>query len=103
MNQTMNAQHTPGPWTHQRIGPRRGPVRLTDRTFIVVPHGGPAFAYLPEGRDDIQAANARLIAAAPDLLAAAERMLRDQDRPVFSMDFQGAVEALRAAIAKAGR
>jgi hypothetical protein len=44
---------------------------------------------------------AHLLAAAPDLLAACERMVRDQDRPVFSTDFRGAVDALRAAIAKA--
>jgi hypothetical protein len=37
----------------------------------------------------------------PDLLAACERMVRDQDRPVFSTDFRGAVDALRAAITKA--
>ena len=35
-----------------------------------MPQGGPAIAYLPEGRVDIQAANANLIEAAPDLLAA---------------------------------
>jgi hypothetical protein len=32
--------------------------------------GGPAIAYLPQGREDIQEANAHLIAAAPDMLEA---------------------------------
>ena len=66
--------HTPGPWTASRIGPRTGPVRLTSKTFKITPEGGPSFAYLPEGRDDIQEANARLIAAAPDLLAALQAL-----------------------------
>ena len=66
----MTTKHTPGPWKYRRIGARRGPVRLTDKTFVVTPEGGPAFAYLPEGRDDIQEANALVIAAAPELLEA---------------------------------
>lgn len=65
----MGSEHTPGPWSFCRIGARTGPVRMTNKTFVIHPVAGPRFAYLPEGRDDIQEANARLIAAAPDLLA----------------------------------
>jgi hypothetical protein len=67
--------YTPGPWEYSRIGPRTGPVRLTDKTFKITPSAGPAFAYLPEGRDDIQLANSRLISAAPDLLKAVQALL----------------------------
>ena len=63
----MSGKPTPGPWSSRRIGPRLGPVRLTSKTFVVAPQAGPAFAYLPEGRDDIQEANARLIASAPEM------------------------------------
>ena len=73
------AAHTPGPWAVDR--PLKGKYR---GDFAIVPKHpetgrvvGPAFAYLAKGRDDIQEANARLIAAAPDLLAQVERAARN--------------------------
>ncbi len=51
--------------THKRVVERG--VRMREH-FAVAPAAGPTLAFLPEGRADIQAANARLIAAAPDML-----------------------------------
>lgn len=59
-NEDSMSKHTPGPWT---VGEKRG---LKRGNYIVFP--------LPE--DDEIDANARLIAAAPDLLAALKKTLR---------------------------
>ena len=73
MSTTKTAKHTPGPWKND--GPtRQGGVR------IVAPYK-PTCTYmvaevLPDCPDDAtRDANARLIAAAPDLLAALEKVL----------------------------
>jgi len=60
-------KHTPGPWrfTHDRAFEK--PIRIREK-FSIVPQGGPAIAFLPEGRIEIQKANSALIAAAPELL-----------------------------------
>lgn len=91
-------KHTPGPW------------RAFDASDMHEPHLGPVFVVGPERfhtvaevrpgetDDDLPAqtpANARLIAAAPDLLAALEGVLRVADRATVEFD------AARAAIAKA--
>ncbi len=66
-------KHTPGPWKHNR-----GPVSES----IYAPDGnGHLVAILYHGDADNQAANARLIAAAPDLLEALEELL--QHKPAF--------------------
>lgn len=57
------AQHTPGPWTVEGEG-IRAIVRGADFTIVAVRHR------LPKETHD---ANARLIAAAPDLLALAKQ------------------------------
>jgi hypothetical protein len=57
--------------THKRVIER--PVRISQH-FAVAPVAGPTLAFLPEGRADMQEANARLIAAAPDLLTCLRRM-----------------------------
>ena len=93
--------HTPGPW--EIIVPARsGHVhRVTSR--------GREFALVgcPRANDDEQAANARLIAAAPDLLAALERMLTAFPAPKIraagGFDGNLAHAEARAAIAKAVR
>jgi hypothetical protein len=69
----VNTQHTPGPWRVATTpdSPREKAVRLT-RFHSIGVNGGPAIAMLPDGQRDIQDANARLIAVAPELLAALE-------------------------------
>ena len=87
----MNS-HTPAPWTvgpHQRIISSGWSIRISD---------GSAIAYvLGEKNPELQA-NARLIAAAPDILKALEDVLM-----VFSEEYPDSptLERARAAIAKA--
>lgn len=66
----MNTTHTPGPWIVARIIPQ-------DRDFIrqVKAEDGPVcFVHDLSDCQQEAKANARLIAAAPDLLAACKRM-----------------------------
>lgn len=90
----MSAAHTPGPWEFVQAGSGDFPtwnVRIGDRGFIRLP----ATADM-----DVMDADARLIAAAPDLLKA----LRKADA---TLELEGCREGgptrkqIRAAIAKA--
>lgn len=85
-------KHTPGPWAriiadgytvrHPQIYSDTGPVANA--------------TWLGAGRIDELNANARLIAAAPDLFGVAEMVLATAEMPAEL------IEASRAAIAKAG-
>jgi hypothetical protein len=94
--------HTPGPWavTHRRVVERS--VRVAEH-FAIAPQSGPTFAFLPEGRADIQEANARHIAAAPELLAALHSLLISctEARWPLTSDQMMPLSQARAAIAKA--
>ena len=87
-------EHTPGPWSlnpgdHCLIGGRRGMSHSNIAKTIVIPgHGIERYA--------IAEANASLIAAAPDMLAALEAML---DR--FGVMSDGCIKMAADAIAKA--
>lgn len=74
-------KHTRGPWTATTLGN--------------VMAGGTYIAHTDVGNDKTNAANARLIAAAPDLLRAIERLLDSED-----CDLDQIKEA-KAAISKA--
>lgn len=64
----MSAQHTPGPWTV-------GPGNDADESWIVQIAGGTRIAGIAlRSSTEIELANARLIAAAPDLLALAKQV-----------------------------
>ena len=97
----MSAQHTPGPWRVER----QNPSPTTGEWMIA----GTKPGYLAEVRDcgsrDVQA-NARLIAAAPDLLAALQALVAELDGPgkPYSSDSYAPphfIETAKAAIAKA--
>jgi hypothetical protein len=92
-----NATHTPGPWMaynsdngrilkHWRI---RGDCVRNDPPFAVVDSGG---KMLPE----YEAANARLMAAAPALLAACEEIIEHE-----TDDWDARMRTIRAAVAAA--
>lgn len=99
------SKHTPGPWF----------VRAQDTGFLIdspktkeQPHGRVAavaqYSYDWAGPMRAEAlANARLIAAAPELLAALEVILRDHMavHGVGDLEMQPALFQARAAIAKA--
>lgn len=88
----MAARHTPGPWkTKSKFGPRSASIvarswdQVVAKVFTrkyntdgVISDGRPAIEADPEGE-----ANARLIAAAPELLEALEHAVRwfDQLKP----------------------
>ena len=80
------SKHTPGPWKKQVIAGRFYYKIYTDTEHIA---------------ETDKTENAQLIAAAPELLAALERVL-ECHRLKISLDTNaGAVEQARAAIAKA--
>ena len=85
------AKHTPGPWEVKQFGGPQisGPAGYAVRTMWGALHV-----------DDLQgqdAANARLIAAAPDLLEALEELIGDTEWGCYRATYLKA----RAAIAKA--
>ena len=100
----MSAKHTPGPWEVNRWN---WPMEMSGRFHRVLNHERFPTAFIPawsepdpgevDGSEGAQA-NARLIASAPDLLAALQSVLAN------SLDSQGLADAhkqARAAIAKA--
>lgn len=118
----MTAKHTPGPWQVRDLGLfewHRSPFNPWRRLLIHTPKpegSGPTVLFAksiceladPSTDTDMQSANARLIAAAPDLLAACRAALSliesehccaisGEPEPEYAED----VERLRAAIAKA--
>lgn len=85
----MNTHHTPGDWIHvprSRDG-HADSITSHGRTFVSV---GVPFAESPildHPHENIQTANARLIAAAPELLSALERLSKAMD------DYDGNIPA----------
>lgn len=95
-----NTTHTPGPWAFRMTGWRTNPFA------IYSPRRPGAVACVPARTSvplDEQSANARLIAAAPDLLAALEQCLPIIDAHRHAALGEGDIAAMnaRAAIAKA--
>ena len=66
-------KHTPGPWVKEKTGRGIGPLsKEDDQSYgMVIPVAYVDFAE----SDDVQKANANLIAAAPDMLAALKFIL----------------------------
>lgn len=106
----MTTKHTPGPWVQHPGAPKNAAVIARElpnhrRTVVgVIP------SHLEFGNAAVtdwaeQEANARLIAAAPEMLAALERVLQAMTRVELSdsslQEWRAAKAAVRAAIAKA--
>jgi hypothetical protein len=100
----MNAQHTPGPW--QNYNSSNGRIY---KSWSVCNRDGSRIAkieQMPGQSSEEEAANARLIASAPDLLEAlqdAEFLLRKAGQLAGPMQdsFNRSAADARAAIAKA--
>jgi hypothetical protein len=88
----MTHKHTPGPWACTYTSNYAHDYRLTQ------PNGQPLPVNAEANNRSEQRANARLIAAAPDILKALEDVLM-----VFSEEYSDSptLERARAAIAKA--
>jgi hypothetical protein len=74
----MSAQHTPGPWEIAEAGSWKDGKRTSTEYFVRRPGDDVAIASEiidPANNDEPSEANARLIAAAPDLLAELERSI----------------------------
>jgi len=102
----MNTKHTPGPW--QILDPSGDPFESNTRKVIASgKHGGLICDASVHWYDPVTArANARLIAAAPDLLAALELALEQIGQftgwgKVTDPDAEAALADGRAALAKA--
>ena len=94
------AQHTPGPW--KITGPN---IRSEDGGLLFVQGNHFDSRYLADGEPDPveQAANRRLVAAAPTLLAAAQNAITNWDNKIELVEWiETTMESLKAAILKTG-
>ena len=90
--------HTPGPWPCIRLENENGPYATN---YIAHIDCGVCMVWAPVGNSEREA-NARLIAAAPDLLAALELMVKEH-RKQFGLDgaWDSCLLKAEAALAKA--
>lgn len=99
-----NAQHTPGPWQARS---EYEPWLIIGNVDGEILHDGPSFSYTEIceviGGDDAREAlaNARLIAAAPDLLALAIQYRDDLKRPPNGDSVERRLAAVEAGVARA--
>ena len=99
----MKTEHTPGPWGIENWSYDDG----TRHKTVIVAKNEDAVAhvwgvYRTNGGEEERQANARLIAAAPDLLIAAKGVIAALTRPkTFMADMGAALILLEKAIAKA--
>lgn len=93
-------QHTPGPWNVRYSEDRADAfIECGDRSNIT--DWAARFIAQTYVHDLEDAANARLIAAAPDLLAALQNVIYGWDNWAEQGNIEHAIDAARAAIAKA--
>lgn len=100
----MSAKHTPGPWTvGDKNGYRANSVLAGDNAVADV-YGLPLHQHIGKFTECEGLANARLIAAAPDLLEALTALVTFNDAPLNDRRPEGygaLLASARAAIAKA--
>ena len=98
------SKHTPGPWSYRKV-PRKQEWEINTKRCPNLGHESWTAMSAVFGCDDypkmgkiVGEANARLIAAAPELLAVAKGILTDDMLPLLPAEY---VAKVRAAIAKA--
>jgi len=95
-------EHTPGPWEYWA---EKIPIEAHDDLQVFQIDSGRWIADVGPDCDPQRHANAHLIAAAPDLLAALRLVISTDPDPdpdgMFSPAYEGAIQQARAAIAKA--
>lgn len=87
---TSNANHSPGPWVVAKSG-----------VSVDAGHLGPRIRQESTGPREVLEANARLIAAAPEILDALKRCVAFGVRSDSGAIIEREMETVRAAIAKA--
>jgi len=105
----MTTKHTPGPWTYERLYPHKkgcaiGTGNLTNPTAsTLIATAWNTTKGLSGPQDEETEANARLIAAAPELLEALQGMMHhhDHDQVGWPQDQCLRCQTAFAAIAKA--
>lgn len=102
----METKHTPGPWTVVKNGNSKSLVRYSDGENVTYVAQCNDMQFCPE--HGTVEANARLIAAAPELLAALENLFehcammhKHWGEASNAKEAEAAIQAGRAAIAKA--
>lgn len=102
----MDGKHTPGPWHFDDGGD--GDLEIWSAAYHPTMPLCSVGNYGPAGPSSTDNANARVIAAAPELLEACERVLKesvrveyDEDGPACAEMAYEVLEVVRAAIAKA--
>lgn len=88
-------KHTPGPWVKVNCS-----LLGSDKQEVIAANLGLGLG--ADSGDGVRLANARLIAAAPDLLEALRDLISAEGLPEGYADRKALIEAARAAIAKAG-
>lgn len=99
----MSAKHTPGPWRAVlEVSPRPEGLAHGIRGYRVRAGNAVVAEAFPQPYlVAINEANARLIAAAPDLLATLTEVLADIERGLSGHQLRSAMFAARAALKKA--
>lgn len=97
----MTARHTPAPWEHKTDG--AGGYNIVANGITIAATTGGCHDDVPA---DVEDCNARLIAAAPDLLAALQYLVddimdADEDRNPETGEEYDSVTVAREALAKA--
>lgn len=90
MNAVQNTQHTPGPWMVED-----GVHVVNDADFVATTHN-PISDIFPAREQ----ANARLIAAAPELYAILQNLVFNEDQKSCGVSLGSISAAARAALAK---
>lgn len=104
MSETTQSQHTPGPWVLVENSWDVSTVYAPGgETIAQCPISGLADEETQDYYEAIMQANARLIATAPDLLAACQNYMSVIDTPFETSDddMRKAYDMMRLAIAKA--
>lgn len=96
------AEHTPGPWEWECDGDPPDSFcsfALFAPNMLTLPER--VIVHIENDYLHVRPADARLIAAAPDMLAALERVLHQENYEPGAYPTSGTVEAVEVAIAKA--
>ena len=97
---TTKTKHTEGPWSLDGVSDRDNTIKISEKCLCGKGHNAIAYVSPRAFYKDDQEANARLIAAAPELLAACHLVLKALEDPTAE-DVEALTYSITAAINKA--